>query len=148
MTCAKLILLGPILAAAYATGAQACSPPPAKKLEAPKRSRVEMEAVARKLYREAAYIAKVVVERSPRFKTNRDTKPPAPGLLRVVAVMKGHPPQGIEVPSPDPCSLYFMRTGTTWYVMGTKSDRYPRPLASVTIALLRKQKVGEFRKVR
>lgn len=96
-----------------------------------------VDASARKLFKEAAYIAEVVV-----------LQPPGgvrmPGRLRVIANIKGKTPEIISVPLPDPCGLHFSRPGERVFAILFANHDQPYPMAQDTVNSLRRQHLGSW----
>lgn len=121
----------------------ACSPPP---LVAPEPSEAMVDESALQLFRDADYLAEIVVERSPRFRLRNESRPPPPGRLRVVNVIKGAPPSIVIVPMADPCLTYFQIRGERLIV--AYSRNYPITLTERQAASLRRRGFGDWSRVR
>lgn len=120
----------------------ACSPPPPGFI-APTPSQAQIDANAVQMFRDADFIAEVVVERAPRFRLRHETRPPPPGRLRVVGAVKGNPPPIIEAPVADPCLLYFQNLDERIVVSGG-DDRGPVMVDDVIVRSLRSLNLGDW----
>ena len=142
----QLVLIISLVAinAAWGSPAVACLIRPSTSQLAPP-TQAEIDRTAKRNYENADFIAQVTVLRSPRFRRNTDRSDPPAGLLRVDAAVKGSPPRFIRVPLADPCLLYFQTVGER--VVVSSRNGYPSTLADVTIASLRRMKLGDWRNV-
>jgi hypothetical protein len=135
------IVLGIVVGPAIATGssARACSPPPPGYI-APIPDQTAIDRSVRMIFKTASYIAQVVVITRPGG--------PVPGRLRVIATIKGRPPNTISVPLPDPCFFYFQVAGQRWIVSSGPAQTQPNPLSEKAVASLRRQGLGRWTDVR
>lgn len=139
-----LLATGIALIVGFPAASLACSPPPFPPSE-PTQAVVDDGAL--RWFREADYVAEIIVERSPRHRRNDDAGPPPPGRLRVVNVIKGDAPTVIILPLPDVCEFYFMRSGERW-IVAVSDENAPQPLTERQVASLRRRSLGDWSGVR
>ena len=144
--CIRSVLLAATLAliVGVPTSALACTPPP---FPPPEPTQAVVDDGALRWFREADYVAEIIVERSPRYRRNGEAGPPPPGRLRVVNVIKGEAPAVIIVPLQDVCGFYFMRPGVRW-IVAVSGGNAPQPLTERQAASLRRRGLGDWSGVR
>jgi hypothetical protein len=130
----------------HASVSQACEPPPPNAVAAP--SQAEIDAGASRTFADADYIAEVVVLRSPRFQRIGERRPPPAGVLRVIAVIKGSPPETLLLPLADPCLAFFQKIGERLVVSSYRVGSQPQPIADIAVQSLRRRKIGKWENVR
>ncbi|MFN3558520.1 MAG: hypothetical protein ACK4UQ_04455 [Brevundimonas sp.] len=132
--------VGLALSISLPTSALACSPLP---FPQPEPTQAVVDDGALRWFREADYVAEIIVERSPRHRRNDDAGPPPPGRLRVVNVIKGEAPAVIIVPLPDICEFYFMMPSVRW-IVAVSGGNAPQPLTEGQVASLRRRGFGDW----
>ena len=121
----------------------ACSPLPPGAVRPLAPSQVQVDASAMRLFQRSTVIAEVVVERSPRAQRAGETRPPAPGQLRVLRMIKGRTASILYVPLVDPCELYFQTVGER-LIVAVEPMNQPSIVPAPIIASLRRRNLGDW----